>query len=120
VKSHKIANNSQTTEAREKISIVLESVKFKKFFDICIDWLNLKTIEFFLMKLATDFYWQPSHYLLGGRASFQIQTGIDINSGIDTTGTNDVFTNTQSRIIYSIVNLCSFNTTAMYDFHQMI
>ncbi len=27
-------------------------------------WLNLKTIKFYLIKLATDIYWQPS-YLLG-------------------------------------------------------
>ncbi len=30
--------------------------------------LNLKTINFYLIKLAADFDWQPS-YLLGGRAS---------------------------------------------------
>ncbi len=32
-------------------------------------WLNLKAIKFYLIKLAPDFYWQPS-YLLGERASF--------------------------------------------------
>jgi hypothetical protein len=35
-------------------------------------WLNLKTIKFNLMKLATDFYWQPS-YLLVERASLRPQ-----------------------------------------------
>ncbi len=34
VKNHKIANNSATTEAREKISTDLESLEFQKFFDI--------------------------------------------------------------------------------------
>jgi hypothetical protein len=33
VKSHKIANNTATTEAREKISADLESLEFYKFFD---------------------------------------------------------------------------------------
>ena len=32
-------------------------------------WLNLKTIKFYLIKIAPDFYWQPS-YVLGERASF--------------------------------------------------
>ncbi len=32
VKNHKIANNSATTEAREKISIYLESLEFQIFF----------------------------------------------------------------------------------------
>jgi hypothetical protein len=31
-------------------------------------WLNLKTIKCYLIKLATDFEWQPS-YLVGERAS---------------------------------------------------
>jgi hypothetical protein len=31
VKSHKIANNSATTEAREKISTYLESLEFDNF-----------------------------------------------------------------------------------------
>ena len=31
--------------------------------------LNLKTVKFYLIKLATDFYWQPS-YILGERSSF--------------------------------------------------
>jgi hypothetical protein len=26
-------------------------------------WLNLNTIKFSLIKLATDFYWQPSYFL---------------------------------------------------------
>ncbi len=51
VKNHKIANNSATTEAREKISTNLESSEFFMYV-----WLNLKTIKFYLIKLATDFY----------------------------------------------------------------
>ncbi len=33
--------------------------------------LDLKTIKFALIKLSTDFYWQPT-YLLGERASLKI------------------------------------------------
>ncbi len=36
VKNHKIANNSATTEAREKISTYLESLEFWKNFDVCL------------------------------------------------------------------------------------
>ncbi len=35
-------------------------------------WLNLRTTKFYLIKLATDGYWQPS-YLLDERASLQIE-----------------------------------------------
>ncbi len=35
MKTHKIANNSATTEDREKISTDKESLEFKKFFDVC-------------------------------------------------------------------------------------
>ncbi len=35
-KNHKIAKNSKTTKAREKISTHLESLEFKKKFDICL------------------------------------------------------------------------------------
>ncbi len=34
-------------------------------------WLYLKTIKFYVIKLITDFYWQPS-YLLSERASLWI------------------------------------------------
>jgi hypothetical protein len=36
VKKYKIAKNSKTTKAREKISTDLESLEFKKKFDICL------------------------------------------------------------------------------------
>ncbi len=36
VKNHKIANNSATTEAREKIRTYLESLELKKLFDACL------------------------------------------------------------------------------------
>ncbi len=39
---------------------------------MCV-WLNLKTIKFYLIKFATDFYQQPSN-LLGERASLDIYT----------------------------------------------
>jgi hypothetical protein len=32
----KIANNSTNTKAREKISTYLESLEFRKYFDICL------------------------------------------------------------------------------------
>ncbi len=50
----KIAKNSTTTKAREKITTDLESLEFQK-----ISNLNLKTSN--LIKLATDFYCQPSY-----------------------------------------------------------
>ncbi len=36
VKNHKIADNSATTEAREKISTYLESLEFQKNFAACL------------------------------------------------------------------------------------
>ncbi len=36
MKSHKIANNSTTTEAREKLSTDLESLEFFNLFDACL------------------------------------------------------------------------------------
>ncbi len=68
MKNHKIAINSTTARAREKISTDLESSEFYIFFTYV--WLNLRTIKFYFIKLATDFYWQPN-YLLGERASFE-------------------------------------------------
>jgi hypothetical protein len=53
VKKYKIVNNSRTTTAREKISRDLESLEFYKKFAVV--WLNLKIIEFNLLKLAKDF-----------------------------------------------------------------
>jgi hypothetical protein len=51
--NYKIANDSRTTTAREKVCRDLESLEFYKNFAVV--WLNLKTIEFYLTKLATDF-----------------------------------------------------------------
>jgi hypothetical protein len=36
VKNHKIANNSATTEAREKISAYSESLEFLEIYDVCL------------------------------------------------------------------------------------
>jgi hypothetical protein len=36
LKNHKIASNSATTKAREKISTYLESLELNKFFDVCL------------------------------------------------------------------------------------
>ncbi len=63
MKNHKIAKNSTTTKDREEISTGLESKNVLMYV-----WLNLKTIKYYFLKLATDFYWQPS-YSLGERAS---------------------------------------------------
>ncbi len=54
VKHHKVAKNSTTTKAREKIGTDLESLEFGIFF-VYIG-LNLKSIKFSLLKLATDVY----------------------------------------------------------------
>ncbi len=68
VKNNKIAkNNSTTTEARENISTDLEPLEFDNF--LMYVWLNLETIKFNLIKLATDVYWQPS-FVPGERDSF--------------------------------------------------
>ncbi len=68
VKNHKIAYNSATTEAIEKMRTDLESLEFEKFFDV---WL--KTIKFYSIKLATDFKQQPS-FLVGERASLTLRS----------------------------------------------
>jgi hypothetical protein len=73
VKNHKIAKNSTTTKAKDKISTDLESLQDSIF--LMYGWLNLKTIKFCSVKLATDFYSQPS-YLLGERASFLLFQGL--------------------------------------------
>ncbi len=66
LKNIKVAKNSTIATAREKISTNLKSLEFQKFFTYIR--LNLKTIKFYLIKLATEFYWQPC-YLLSERAS---------------------------------------------------
>jgi hypothetical protein len=66
VKNHKIANNSTNTEAREKIRTDLAFLEFYNSL-ICVG-PNLKQYNFHFIKLATDFYYQPS-YLLGERDS---------------------------------------------------
>jgi hypothetical protein len=55
VKNHKIAKNSTTAKAGGKISTDLESLEFHNFFWMYVR-LNLKTIKFYLIKLARDFY----------------------------------------------------------------
>jgi hypothetical protein len=67
-KNHKIAKNSTATKSREKITT--DFVTFRiLFLKIMYVWINLKTIKFYLIKLATDLYWQPI-YLLSERSSF--------------------------------------------------
>jgi hypothetical protein len=50
VKNHKIVNNSTATKARAKISVDLESLEF--YDSLMSVLLNLKTIKFYLIKLA--------------------------------------------------------------------
>jgi hypothetical protein len=50
VKNCIIAKNSATTKAKEKISTYFESLDILMYVGI-----NLKTIKFYLIKLATDF-----------------------------------------------------------------
>ncbi len=54
VKSHKIANNSATTEARAKISTDLEALELYKFFIGRL--IEFKNNQNFLYKVATDLY----------------------------------------------------------------
>ncbi len=59
VKNNKIADNSATTEAREKIRTYSESLEFWKLLMYVRQYL--KTIKFYLIKLATHFLEQPSY-----------------------------------------------------------
>jgi hypothetical protein len=53
MKSRKFANNSTNTEAGEKLNTNLESLEFE-IFKIHFE-LNLKTTNFYLIKLAANF-----------------------------------------------------------------
>jgi len=53
-KHHKIAKNSTTTKAREKIRTDLKSSEFYKFVDACLTKFKRNKIS--LLKLATDWY----------------------------------------------------------------
>jgi hypothetical protein len=63
VKTHKIANNLTATRQIKHVCGVLKILEKNGY--VCI---NLKIIKFYLVKLATNFSWQPS-YLLSERAS---------------------------------------------------
>ncbi len=54
VENYSCANNSTITKARVKINTYLKSVEFR--ISLIYVSLNLKTIKFYLIKLATDFY----------------------------------------------------------------
>ncbi len=73
MKNHKSAKNATSNKANEKISVDFDSFEFKKLFYECLT--KLKNIKFYVIKLATDFYGQPS-YLLGERASFMLIVSI--------------------------------------------
>ncbi len=60
VKIHKIVNNSVVTKVREKIRTVLECVKFKEIFDVCLakfrnnQYLTHKICHRFLVSETID------------------------------------------------------------------
>jgi hypothetical protein len=53
VKNNKIAKNSTTTKAREKIITDLESLEFYKFFDVC--FTKVKNNQILLNKISHKF-----------------------------------------------------------------
>ncbi len=53
VKNHKIADNSTTTEDREKVRKDFESLEFYKFVDV--GFTKFKNIHILLIKLDTNF-----------------------------------------------------------------
>ncbi len=67
--NHRIAKTQQSLKLDKKNKHRFVNLRIIELF-----WLNLKTIKFYLIKLATDFYWQPS-YLLDERASFSDSYG---------------------------------------------
>ncbi len=68
VKNHKIANNSTTTKAREKIGTYLEFLVFYNLFDVCLTKFKNKV---FLIELSTD-SWQQLRYILGERTLLRL------------------------------------------------
>jgi hypothetical protein len=52
--NHKIADNSTTSKATEKISADLESIEFKKFFDVCLT--NFKDNQILRNKISHRVY----------------------------------------------------------------
>ena len=53
VENHKIANNSTTTNARQKISTALESLEFWKFFEVYLT--KFKNNQILLNKISHRF-----------------------------------------------------------------
>ncbi len=53
VKNHKIANNSATAEARERISTYLEYLEFKKFFEACLT--KFENYQILISKISRRF-----------------------------------------------------------------
>ncbi len=53
VKNHKIANNSTTSKAGEKISTYLESLEFHKFSDVC--FTEFKNNQILINKISDRF-----------------------------------------------------------------
>jgi hypothetical protein len=53
VNNQKIANNSATTEARDKISTYLEFLEFYNLFDAC--WTNFENYQIWLNKISHRF-----------------------------------------------------------------
>jgi hypothetical protein len=55
IKNHKIANNSTTTKAREKLSTDLEDFRVLEFFDVCLT--KFKNNKILLNKISHRFLW---------------------------------------------------------------
>jgi hypothetical protein len=53
VKNHQIADNSATTEAKEKISTYLESLVFERIFDACLT--KFENYQILLNKISPRF-----------------------------------------------------------------
>jgi hypothetical protein len=68
VKNHKIAKNSTTTIAIEKISTDFESLEFNEFFDVCLT--KFKTNDILLDKISHKFL--LTNKLFTGRESLII------------------------------------------------
>ncbi len=61
-----VKNHKTTTKARKKIAWIWNPYNSRK--SLMHVWLNFKTIKFYLVDIATDFYWQTS-YVPGERDS---------------------------------------------------
>ncbi len=74
MKNNKIANNSATTEAREKICADLETLEFQKYSDVCLT--KFENYQILLNKISHRFLLITK--LFSERKSLIIAFAIDI------------------------------------------